>query len=141
MRQERDRLSQSLDDQLDCVAVGSPHFSYSETQQLIALFNGRKSAVPFYVCTNRFVLDKLETQELIDPLKNIGVELVVDTCVAVTPILKATTDNTGVMMTNSAKFAHYGPGNTGYLSVFGSLADCVESAVAKRISRDERLWQ
>jgi predicted aconitase len=37
-------------------------------------------------------------------------------------------------MTNSGKFAHYTPGNTGYGVVFGSLADCVESAVSGRVS-------
>lgn len=35
-------------------------------------------------------------------------------------------------MTNSGKFAHYAPGNTGYAVLYGSLADCVESAVAGR---------
>ena len=62
----------------------------------------------------------------------------VDTCIAVAPILQG---NGGVMMTNSAKFAYYGPGNTGYKSVFGSLVDCVESAIAGEIIRDDRLWQ
>ena len=60
-------------------------------------------------------------------LERAGVSFVVDTCVVVTPILDA---KGGVMMTNSAKFAHYGPANTGYDTVFGSLADCVETAVA-----------
>jgi len=45
-----------------------------------------------------------------------------------------------VLMTNSGKFAHYGPANTGYESVFGTLGDCVESAVAGRVVRDERAW-
>ena len=38
----------------------------------------------------------------------------------------------GVLMTNSGKFAHYAPGNTGYDVVYGALRDCVESAVAGR---------
>jgi hypothetical protein len=45
------------------------------------------------------------------------------------------------MMTNSAKFAHYAPANTGYASVFGSLADCAASALAGRVVRDESTWQ
>jgi len=35
-------------------------------------------------------------------------------------------------MTNSGKFAHYAPGNTGYGVLYGSLEECVESAVAGR---------
>jgi predicted aconitase len=46
----------------------------------------------------------------------------------------------GVLMTNSGKFAHYGPSNTGYDVVYGSLEECVDSAVAGDIRRDEDLW-
>ncbi len=41
-------------------------------------------------------------------------------------------------MTNSGKFAHYAPGNTGYGVQYGSLADCVESAVTGRPVRRTR---
>ena len=47
----------------------------------------------------------------------------------------------GVLMTNSAKFAHYGPANTGFDVVYGSLSDCVESAAAGRVVRDEAVWR
>ena len=63
-------------------------------------------------------------------LEGLGVVVVADTCVVVTPILPDLPD--GVLMTNSGKFAHYAPGNTGYAVLYGSLADCVESAVAGR---------
>ncbi len=139
-RQERDRLSQTISTsgEINCVAVGSPHFSISETKMLVEKLAGRRCRIPFYVCTNRFVLQKLEAEALLPILSEAGIELVVDTCVAVAPVLKG---NGGVMMTNSAKFAHYGPGNTGYESIFGSLDDCVETAISGRLKRDERLWQ
>jgi predicted aconitase len=35
----------------------------------------------------------------------------------------------GVVMTDSAKWAYYAPGNLGVDVAFGTLADCVESAV------------
>ena len=44
-------------------------------------------------------------------------------------------------MTNSGKFAHYAPGNTGYAVQYGSLADCVESAVTGRLVREDVLWR
>ena len=59
-----------------------------------------------------------------------GVVIVADTCVVVTPILPDRPH--GVLMTNSGKFAHYAPGNTGYAVLYGSLADCVESAISGR---------
>ena len=44
-------------------------------------------------------------------------------------------------MTNSGKFAHYAPGNTGYAVQYGSLADCVESAVTGRLVREDEVWR
>ena len=64
--------------------------------------------------------------------------LVTDTCVVVTPILAGSGK---VMMTNSAKFAHYAQGTIGYEAVFGTLADCVASAEAGRLVRNEGDWQ
>ena len=139
IREVRDSLSTAAGDgTLDCIALGSPHFSPAECRALAGRLAGRQVAVPVYVCTNREALSQLEGDGTLDALEGAGVTLVVDTCVVVTPILAA---GGGVMMTNSAKFAHYGPANTGYATVFGSLADCAESAVKGRVVRDEALWQ
>jgi predicted aconitase len=62
---------------------------------------------------------------------------VVDTCTYVTAILRNTD---GVVMTNSAKWAWYAPGNLGVEVAFGSLRECVDSAVEGRIVRDDGLW-
>ena len=81
---------------------------------------------PFYVCTARDTLAEIDAIGIADELRASGVEIVADTCVVVTPILPA---KNGVLMTNSGKFAHYGPSNTGYDVLYGSLEDCVESAI------------
>jgi predicted aconitase len=44
------------------------------------------------------------------------------------------------LMTNSAKFAYYTPGLLKRKISFGSLEDCVRSAVAGEIIRDESRW-
>jgi hypothetical protein len=59
-------------------------------------------------------------------LNDRGVVVIVDTCIVVTPVLPA---GAGVLVTNSGKFAHYAPQNTGYDVVFATLVECVESAV------------
>ena len=66
-------------------------------------------------------------------MRSIRIEVITDTCIVVTPILPT---GGGVLMTNSAKFAHYTPPNTDYEVVFGSLGDVAESAVAGRVVRD-----
>lgn len=131
------RLSTTDGEAVDAVAVGSPHFSVEEFRRLVPLVRGRRMAVPFYACTGRDVLAALEAAGDASVLAAAGVDIVVDTCVVVTPILPAAG---GVLMTCSGKFAHYGPSNTGYQVVYGSLRDCVASAEAGSIVRHEELW-
>ena len=138
LRGALDRLSTVHDeDQIDAVAVGSPHFSVAEFQELARLVDGRRLQVPFYACTARDTLAEIEEGPTAGIVRQAGVEIVVDTCVVVTPILPA---KDGVLMTNSGKFAHYGPSNTGYETVYGSLEDCVRSAEVGRVVRDETSW-
>lgn len=135
----RDALSTaSGDSRLDAVAIGSPHLSLEECAALEQAIAGRKLRLPFYACVGRHVLKPLEASGARARLEAAGVTLIADTCVVVTPILKGAS---GVLMTNSGKFAHYAPGATGHASIFGSLQDCVESAVAGRLARDESVWR
>lgn len=113
-------------DRIDAVAIGSPHLSIDEFDRLQRLLANRRVAVPIYACTGRHTLAQLGPRR--SELEQCGVVVVADTCVVVTPILPATPG--AVLMTNSGKFAHYAPSNTGYSVLYASMADCVESAVA-----------
>ncbi len=124
-------------DTVDAIAVGSPHFSLDEFRELARLLAGRRLAVPFYACTGRHVLSALG-EDVRDGLEQAGVTLIADTCIVVTPILPA---QSGVLMTNSGKFAHYTMPNTGWDVLYGSLAECVDSAVTGRVRHDPALWQ
>jgi hypothetical protein len=44
------------------------------------------------------------------------------------------------LMTNSAKYAYYSPGLLNTQVAFGSLTDCVQSAVKGYVIRDGSLW-
>ena len=123
------RLSTAADaGKIDAVAIGSPHLSLAEFDELERLLAGRSLRVPIHACTGRHVVAALDRDGRRRALETIGVTVVADTCVVVTPILPERAD--GVLMTNSGKFAHYAPGNTGYGVVYASLADCVESAIS-----------
>ncbi len=140
LRAVRDSLSTSDGDRIDAVAVGSPHFSLEEFGRLEALLPGPASppfSVPFYVCTGRREYGRLERDGRLAAFEAAGVEIVADTCVVVTPILPP---KDGVLMTNSGKFAHYTPSNTGYGVIYGSLEDCVRSARHGKVARDEGVW-
>ena len=114
-------------ERIDAVAIGSPHLSLEEFDNLRNLLRGRRVAVPIYACTGRHVLKVLERDGHRQELESSGVIIVADTCVVVTPILPEKPG--AILMTNSGKFSHYAPANTGYSVLYGSMADCVESAV------------
>jgi len=137
MRRARDQLSTTTSKQIDCVALGSPHFSLDECRAFAALAEGKVFKTSVYLCTRHAVLQILEANGLRDQLEAAGVTFVIGTCVVVTPILKQAS---GVLMTNSGKFAHYGPSTVNHDVVYGSLSDCVASAVTGDVQRDERLW-
>jgi predicted aconitase len=67
-------------------------------------------------------------------LEQFGGKLTVDTCILATPMLPP---HVKLLMTNSAKYAYYAPGMLSTRVTFGSLADCVQSAVAGRVVRQE----
>ena len=129
LRDAQSRLSTAeRADRIDAVAIGSPHLSLEEFDTLRKLLRGRKVAVPIYACTGRHVLRILERDRHREDLEASGIIIVADTCVVVTPILPEKPG--AILMTNSGKFSHYAPANTGYSVLYGSLSDCVESAVA-----------
>lgn len=139
LRRTRDQLSTVADGPITAVALGSPHFSVAEFERLLPLVETHppSSEVEFVVCTHRLVLALIEERGWLERLRSVGVEVIVDTCVVVTPILRATQ---GALMTNSGKFSHYTPPNTGLEVVFGSLEECVRSAHLARVWRDPELW-
>ena len=123
----RSRLSTAdHPDRIDAVAIGSPHLSLEEITNLEHLIAGRRLTVPLYACTGRHVIERIGSERR-SSLEQSGVVIVADTCVVVTPILPDL--HGAVLMTNSGKFALYAPGNTGYAVLYGSLSECVESAV------------
>ncbi len=123
----------------DVIALGSPHFSLAECRQLVALCEGRRVApgLEFFVATNRAVYYSLEQSGLLAKLEAFGAIVTQDTCVVVSPLIAK---KARLLMTNSAKYAYYAPGQLDMQVVFGTLAECVASAVAGRLTRNDSLW-
>jgi len=130
-------LTTAAGEGVTAVGVGSPHLSYRECLEIVRLLGARRMTLPFYLNTGRHVIDRLDKEGHVRGLEKAGVTLVADTCIVTTPIIR---EPGGILMTNSGKFAHYAPGNIGMEVVYGSLADCVETAVAGRLTRDMTAW-
>ncbi len=148
LRSTRDQLTTAVDQHTDpserdsadigAVCVGTPHYSVGEFGHLVELIgNSRVSAgVQFYASTGRDVLMEIELRGWADRLRESGVTIVTDTCTYITPILA----KVDAAMTDSAKWAYYAPGNIGVEVVLGSVEDCVATAVAGHLVRDDSMW-
>ncbi|MCA1735832.1 MAG: aconitase X catalytic domain-containing protein [Actinobacteria bacterium] len=109
---------------VDAVSLGAPHYSGTELRKLRDGLAGRRVRIPTYVNTSRDQIASLPT--LLVELEALGLTIVTDTCTYITPILDPAV---GVVMTDSAKWAHYAPGNLGVEVVYASLTDCIMAAV------------
>ena len=138
-RHARDALSTATGTRLATVSLGTPHYSVREIGTLCEAVGDRRvhPAVDLYVSTGREMLAEASRHGWVAPLEDAGVSFVTDTCTYITPIVR---DHDGVAMTDSGKWAYYAPGNLGVEVVFGSLRECVDSAVAGEIVRDPELW-
>ncbi|KAJ8118748.1 hypothetical protein OPT61_g359 [Boeremia exigua] len=118
---------------VDLVSLGNPHFSLLELKQLAHLVNTRtKHPSTSVIVTTSRAQHGLATQAgYITQLETFGVQVLTDTCWCFIrdPVIKR---DVKCIMTNSGKYAHYGPGLTGREFCFGNLKDCVETACTGR---------
>ena len=140
LRQSRLELTHADGNRLDMVVLGSPHFSLAEYKRLAPMLKGKRKhpEVKFLVTSSRAMTQLAERAGYLEALRDFGAQITVDTCILTTPMLPEDIRN---LMTNSAKFAYYAPGLLGKMIAFGSLEDCVNSAIAGEIVRDESRWQ
>lgn len=129
------KVLNAADEAVDLVAIGSPHVSMEELRVLARLFQGKSLApgVDVIVTLGREVLATARAAGLVPELESIGVRLLPDLCwCSITePLLPSTAR---VLITNSAKFAHYAYGLSGRRVRFGGLSACVEAAVSGRLA-------
>ena len=119
-------------DELVAVSLGTPHFSVTEFERLAQIldrFEG-KPQTDFYVNTSRYILWQLEEIGLAQQFERRGIQIVVDTCTYITPVMKKLT---GLVMTNSGKWASYAPANIGVTVAYASMTECVHSAFEGKV--------
>jgi predicted aconitase len=139
LRAARASLGAAPGERVAAVSLGTPHASLVELARYGDLLGEDRVAdgVELLVSTGRDVLAAAARQGIAQRLERAGATLLVDTCSYIAPILR---HPTGPVMTDSGKWAYYAPGNIGASVVFGSTEDCLRSAVAGRVVRDDRVW-
>jgi hypothetical protein len=139
LRDARDRLTSAAGERLTAVSLGTPHASLDELERIAVMLGDRRAHpdVELLVSTARDTMAEAARRGTTTRLRDAGAELLVDTCSYLVPVLRRTD---GATMTDSGKWAWYAPGNVGARVVFGSTAECVRSAVAGRVVRDDAIW-
>ncbi len=117
-------------DEIQLVAFGSPHFSAEESRAVLRELDGRRPApgVHVVITAGRQVVQDLKSDGAHEALSALGVRIVTDICWCSIsePVFPP---EAKTLITNSGKYAHYGPGLSGRAVRFGSLKDCVGAAV------------
>lgn len=124
---------------VELVAIGSPHASILECRALAGALAGRKVAVATIVTVGRAVMAEARAEGTLDRLTQAGVQVLPDLCWCSIsePVFPP---GTRALMTNSGKYAHYGPGLSGRAVRFGGLAACAETAVSGRAAQALPRW-
>jgi predicted aconitase len=140
LREARRELTTANGRELDMVILGSPHFSLAEFTRLAPLVAGKRThpRVKFLITSSRLMKEMAAEAGVLDPIAAFGAQITLDTCILASPMLPP---EIRTLMTNSAKYAYYAPSLLNTRVTFGSLADCVRSAVAGRVVRDDSVWQ
>ena len=84
---------------------------------------------------SRHIFEAACSQGYVETLESFGVEFINDTCWCMLldpPIIPP--DAGATVMTNSGKYAHYGPGLTNRKMRFGSMSQCIGAATGQPLS-------
>lgn len=126
---------------IDLVAIGSPHAAVNECQDFLKLLNNRNCGenASVIITLGRGVREQIEQDGTAEGLRRLGVTLLSDVCwcMITEPVFPP---SARVVITNSGKYAHYGPGLSGREVRFGSLADCANAAVSGQSEGAAPAW-
>ncbi len=127
------------DDMVDLVVLGCPHFSFIELRELARLMESNKvhSSITFWVFTSRAIYRLIEDCGMLEGLNSSGVMVFTDGCPLQYPKKEWLFNST---MTNSIKFANYCYSQRGLNVGYGSLEDCVNTAIQGKICRRRSQW-
>ena len=128
-------------EQVELVAIGSPHASLQECRAFAATLGGRRrhGDVAVIVTAGRDTIAAAREDGTLARLEENGVTVIPDLCWCSIPE-PVFPVHTSAVMTNSGKYAHYGPGLSGRAVRLGSLADCALAAATGRVPARRPNW-
>jgi predicted aconitase len=132
LKKTRDEMCTVKSAKIDLVALGCPHYSITEIQNVMKLLAGRKVAADteLWIYTTKQVRDLADRMGIMTELLALGGKLATETCMLISPV---ETWGFKTLMTDSGKCSYYAPVQCKTDVIFGSAAECVEAAVKGRV--------
>ncbi|MDQ2066975.1 aconitase family protein [Xinfangfangia sp. CPCC 101601] len=126
-------------EEISLVAIGSPHASAEECRAFADALEGGAVTVPTIITAGRKIIADLRAEGTLARLEASGVQVLPDLCWCSIsePVFPVATRT---LMTNSGKYAHYGPGLSGRLIRFDSLARCATAALTGHAPKTLPNW-
>lgn len=109
----------------DMVVIGCPHCSIVEMKNIAELLRNKTVKSEVWILTSKPVEALAERLGFKRTILESGAQVVTDTC----PVLAETVRDYNLMVTNSAKMAHYAPGLWNVDTTLIPLEECIYSAV------------
>ncbi len=119
-RDEIEGVFEEMD--VDAVAVGCPHCSPEQLQEIARLLGKKKTNKPFYIFAARGVIR--ENENLVAQIEKSGAKVFDDTCMVVSPGMERFSS----IMVDSGKALAYVPTMCGARARLGTLEECVAEA-------------
>jgi hypothetical protein len=124
-------LNKHQGQEVSIVVVGCPHASIQEIEMIAKELDGKtlSSHVELWVTVAQPVKAYAERCGFKQIIEKAGGKLVVDTCPILSPMAQlAKTKGYQALVTNSAKLAHYAPGQWAMPTYYGGLQKCLKAA-------------
>ncbi|MBI5158528.1 aconitase X catalytic domain-containing protein [Candidatus Micrarchaeota archaeon] len=126
MIEARMALNDDVPDGLvDFVAVGCPHASIKEIEEIARMVSGKKVKAEFWVTTARATKNTADTMGYTKTIEEAGGKFACDTCMVVAPLK----GRFKVLATDSAKACYYARGKNEFKTKFGAMKECVQAAI------------
>lgn len=124
------QLSTTDSNKIEMIVMGSPHFTLDECQELAELVDGKTkdSNVDFLITTSTYIFNQAKEKGFVEKIEQFGARFSTDICLCMLNEMMLR-DNVEHVMTNSGKFAHYGPGLISRRVIFSDMEQCVQTAV------------
>ena len=109
---------------VDAVALGCPHCSPSELEDIAAFLKGKKVQIPLFVFAAGSVIE--QNRGIVEEIERSGARVYSDTCMVVSPAM----ERFDAVMVNSGKAYAYMPNMCGAAARIGTTEECIEVATS-----------